>query len=66
MRLPLHEDADHKARFLSVVHAVVNTTPEQFRELDAEHEASKAERGVGKRGPKKGEGSKGRHAKKKG
>lgn len=54
MRLPLPEDADHKARFLAVVHAVVNTTPEQFRELDAEHEASKEARGVGKRGPKKG------------
>jgi hypothetical protein len=42
-----------QARFLAVVHAVVNTTPEQFRDLDAEHEAGKEARGVGKPGPKK-------------
>jgi hypothetical protein len=63
LRIPsLPDDASTEERFLAIARTVVNTTPAELAEEEALHEESKAARGVKKRGPAKGEGSKGRHA----
>ncbi len=62
MRLNLPADASTEERFLAVARAVIGTTPAELAELERAHEASKEERGVQKRGPKKGTAPKHRRA----